>query len=176
MGDIIGAAGKYGGLAGVILALAGVVLLAVIRKKEAFDPKVFKLVVGSLVFLALLSLIVLFSSLTGERPPTETHNAIRPKPVKPEPQRDVEPPKKDKPSRPSSIHVSGSVIPVPAVPAIVTIVGKPGRWPIDATGSFDFRVQGTPGEQGRVRILEGTKVVYDGYQDLSRRFSVRISE
>jgi len=175
MGDIVDAAGKYGGLAGVILALAVVVLVAVITKKASLDSRVFKLAVGSLVFLATLSLLILASSFLGERARNQNHTDTSQEHGKPAGQPAAPPPDK-KQLQPSFIRVSGSVTPIPTAAARVTIVGKHGSWPIDAEGAFDFRVQGRARETGEVRIFEGNKVVYDGYQELSRHFSVRISE
>ena len=178
MSEIVTAAGKYGGFAGVILALAIVVLVTLIRKKGSMDPQIFSLVRGFVIFLGALSLIVVGLSFFAERaqlPKQTPENPSQPK--APEPS--VKTTEKKRPPS-NSLRVTGTVIPIPKGASYIMIVGKPGEWPIDANGTFDFRVQGITGEQSRIRILEhtgdGTKVVYEGYQDLTRPVSVRISE
>jgi hypothetical protein len=176
MSDIVAAAGKYGGFAGVILAFAVIVLVAIIKKKESMDPQIFGLVRGFVIFLGALSLVVVGLSFFAQRPQQlQPENPSQPKTPAPS----VKTTEK-KPTTPTSIRVTGNVVPIPREAARITIVGSPGEWPIDPNGAFDFRVQGITGEQTRIRILErtgdGTKVVYDGYQDLTRPFSVRISD
>lgn len=174
MSEIVAQAGKYGGFAGVILALAIVVLVTLIRKKGSMDPQIFSLVRGFVIFLGAFSLLVVgLSFFAGS--PKQPDNASQPK--APEPS--VKTTEK-KPPPSNSIRVTGGVVPIPKEPAHIMIVGKPGEWPIDANGAFDFRVQGITGEQSRIRIVEhtgeATKIVYDGYQDLTRPISIRISE
>src|SRR5690349_9889416 len=134
MGGIVDAAGKYGGLAGVILALAVVVLVAVITKKASLDSRVFKLAVGFLVFLATLSLLTLAFNFLGEDA-RKNHTENSQKNGEPAGQSAVPP--QNKQVQPSFIHVTGSVTPIPRVAARITIVGKHGSWPIDDAGAFD---------------------------------------
>jgi hypothetical protein len=126
---------QYGKEAGIIVCLVCLVV-ALINRKE-FNRHLFSLTVALTAILSAVLLFYVVRDATGQRAtsqkPAEAPvigNPPRSTPVAPAPQ----------PPKPSMLEVRGRVSPNPKPPAFVSIDGTDGRWPIDNTGSFSFKI------------------------------------
>jgi len=71
------------------------------------------------------------------------------------------------PAPPPVTHLTGSIVPPPRDWASlrITVDGQPkAEGHVDKLGRFDFQVNGKDGDTVRLKIYEGTKLVYDNFQ------------
>jgi len=69
---------------------------------------------------------------------------------------------------PPRTHLTGSIIPPPKDWAKLRLMvdGQPGEGKVNELGRFDFQVNGKGGDTVRLKIYDGTKLVFDDYQTL----------
>jgi hypothetical protein len=72
------------------------------------------------------------------------------------------------PAPPPVTRLTGSIVPPPKDWASLSMMvdGQPGEGKVDKLGRFDFQVNGKAGDTIRLKIYDGTQLVYDDYQTL----------